>query len=68
MPDEKGIALDVLRAEVRDRYRNVAEDPTAQFQFQMGRPLAAKLGYESAVVDALPDRAVESFAGAGNPF
>jgi ubiquinone/menaquinone biosynthesis C-methylase UbiE len=26
------------------------------------------LGYESAVVDALPDRAVESFAGVGNPF
>jgi hypothetical protein len=26
------------------------------------------LGYEEAVVDALPDNAVEAFAGVGNPF
>ena len=28
----------------------------------------ALLGYDPAVVDSLPDRAVESFAGVGNPF
>jgi arsenite methyltransferase len=33
-----------------------------------GRGLASRLGYEPAEVDALPDRAVESFAGVGNPF
>jgi arsenite methyltransferase len=27
-----------------------------------------RLGYPSAIVDALPDRAVESFAGVNNPF
>ena len=42
--------------------------PRAQFHFHTGRPLAALLGYPSEVVDALPDRAVESFAGVGNPF
>ena len=42
--------------------------PQAGFHFHTGRELAARLGYEAAVVEALPDRAVESFAGVGNPF
>jgi ubiquinone/menaquinone biosynthesis C-methylase UbiE len=29
---------------------------------------AARLGYDTAIVDALPDVAVESFAGVANPF
>ena len=33
-----------------------------------GRPLAERLGYDPTVVDHFPDRAVESFAGVGNPF
>jgi arsenite methyltransferase len=33
-----------------------------------GRSLADRLGYDAAIVDTLPDRAVESFAGVGNPF
>ena len=57
-----------LREEVRDKYREVAADPTASFHFHTGRGLASRLGYEAAAVDALPDRAVESFAGVGNPF
>ena len=28
----------------------------------------ARLGHDTAMVDTLPDRAVESFAGVGNPF
>lgn len=59
---------ETLREEVRGKYREVATDPHRAFHFHTGRPLAARLGYESAVVDALPDRAVESFAGVGNPF
>jgi arsenite methyltransferase len=57
-----------LREQVRDKYREVAADPHRSFHFHTGRPLAARLGYEPAAVDALPDRAVESFAGVGNPF
>ena len=59
---------DALREQVRGKYREVAADPAASFHFHTGRPLARRLGYEAAVVDALPDRAVESFAGVGNPF
>lgn len=57
-----------LREEVRDKYRAVAVEPEAEYHFHTGRPLAARLGYDPTVVDALPDRAVESFAGVANPF
>ena len=57
-----------LREQVRDKYRAVALEPCAGFHFHTGRGLAGRLGYEVGVVDALPDRAVESFAGVGNPF
>ena len=57
-----------LRAQVREKYREVATDPQRPFHFHTGRPLAARLRYDTAAVDALPDRAVESFAGVGNPF
>ncbi|GAC1376912.1 MAG: hypothetical protein NVS3B21_12850 [Acidimicrobiales bacterium] len=59
---------ETLREHVRDKYRVVAVDPHRTFHFHTGRPLAARLGYDQAAVDALPDRAVESFAGVGNPF
>jgi arsenite methyltransferase len=59
---------EALREQVRDKYREVAVDPHAAFHFHTGRGLAARLGYEPGAVDALPDRAVESFAGVGNPF
>jgi arsenite methyltransferase len=57
-----------LREQVRDKYREVAVDPHRSFHFHTGRSLASRLGYESAAVDALSERAVESFAGVGNPF
>jgi arsenite methyltransferase len=58
----------VLREQVREKYREVATDPTQPFHFHTGRGLAHRLGYDEAAVAALPDRAVESFAGVGNPF
>lgn len=57
-----------LRKQVREKYREVAVDPGGSFHFHTGRSLAARLGYDPAAVGALPDRAVESFAGVGNPF
>ena len=59
---------DALREQVRGKYREVALDPGASFHFHTGRALASRLGYKPAAVGALPDRAVESFAGVGNPF
>ncbi len=68
MTDELVIDPELLREQVREKYREVAVEPAATFHFHTGRPLAARLGYDDAVVGALPDRAVESFAGVGNPF
>ncbi|MEO8162530.1 MAG: methyltransferase domain-containing protein [Ilumatobacteraceae bacterium] len=59
---------EVLREQVREKYRDVALEPNGTHHFHTGRPLATRLGYDQVVVDALPDRAVESFAGVGNPF
>ena len=57
-----------LREQVKSKYREVAADPTLTYHFHTGRRLARRLGYEDDAVDALPDRAVESFAGVANPF
>ena len=68
MSNETLVDVETLRTQVRDKYREVAEDPHGAHHFHTGRPLASRLGYEQAVDDALPDRAVESIAGNGNPF
>jgi SAM-dependent methyltransferase len=68
MADDLLVDPDLLRGQVRDKYREVAVDPHRTFHFHVGRTNAARLGYDADVVDALPDRAVESFAGVGNPF
>jgi SAM-dependent methyltransferase len=57
-----------LRQEVEAKYREVALNPNGPYHFQTGRRLATRLGYEHAVIDAMPDAAVESFAGVANPF
>jgi arsenite methyltransferase len=57
-----------LRDRVREKYRAVATDPAGPFHFHTGRDLARRLGYDADAVAALPDRAVESFAGVANPF
>ena len=59
---------EALREQVREKYREVATDPARPFHFHTGRGLAHRLGYDDEVVAALPERAVESFAGVGNPF
>jgi SAM-dependent methyltransferase len=68
MPNDLLVDAENLREQVREKYREVAVNPHRTFHFHTGRPLAARLGYEQTAVDALPDRAVESFAGVGNPF
>ncbi len=68
MSDKVMVDEEALREQVRVKYREVATDPNQTYHFLTGRPLAARLGYDKAVVDTLPDVAVESFAGVANPF
>jgi SAM-dependent methyltransferase len=68
MAEDLPVDPDALRDQVRAKYREVALKPGADFHFHTGRGLASRLGYDDGAVGALPDRAVESFAGVGNPF
>jgi arsenite methyltransferase len=68
MSDELPVNPDALREEVKSKYRDVALNPRGEYHFHTGRRLAKRLGYDAAVVDAMPEEAVESFAGVANPF
>ncbi|MDR7300087.1 methyltransferase domain-containing protein [Haloactinomyces albus] len=58
----------VLDDKVQQMYRQVAEQPHGNYHFEMGRPLAQRLGYPAALLRAAPVEAVESFAGVGYFF
>jgi arsenite methyltransferase len=64
------VAVDTqeLELKVQRMYRAVATDPRGEFHFELGRSLAVRLGYPDDVLDGLPERAIESFAGVGYVF
>lgn len=66
--DDIAVDADLLRDQIRNKYREVAADPHGEHHFHTGRFLATHLGYDEAFVASLPDMAVESFAGVANPF
>ncbi len=57
-----------LERRVKDVYRHVAEHPEEQHHFEMGRPLAERLGYPADLLDAIPPQSLASFAGVGYFF
>ena len=68
MATQQLLDTDLLRAAIQEEYAEVAACPLKGFHFHTGRFLAAHLGYPAERVDPLPEPAVESFAGVGNPF
>jgi SAM-dependent methyltransferase len=68
MTPELAIDPAVLRRAIQHEYEEVATCPAKGFHFHTGRVLAERLGYPAEWVDPLPDAAIESFAGVGNPF
>jgi arsenite methyltransferase len=53
---------------VQDMYTEVAYLPTKTFHFPTGRWACEYVGYPGDELDAIPQSAVESFAGVGYPF
>jgi hypothetical protein len=53
------VDLDELRKEVREKYREVAQHPTAEYHFHTGRAHALRLGYRPSPQTTL--------SGAGSP-
>ena len=62
------VDVEKLHHEVQIKYAEVARTPNKGFHFHTGRTLAERLDYSKDVLDALPPKCVESFAGVGNPF
>lgn len=57
-----------LEAKVKAMYRDVATAPDGDYHFELGRPVADRLGYPGEVLDRIPAGAIESFAGVGHFF
>src|SRR3954471_20036649 len=55
-----------LRERVRELYREVAQQPGADFHFETGRAVAERLGYPAGWLDVVPPDALASFAGVGH--
>jgi SAM-dependent methyltransferase len=62
------VDTDEVRAAIREEYREVAASPDKGFHFHTGRKLAGICGYRDAWLEGIPEPAIESFAGTGNPF
>lgn len=63
-----GLGLEELRLALQEEYREVALHPEQGFHFHTGRTLAPLVGYNDEWVQGIPESALESFAGTGNPF
>jgi arsenite methyltransferase len=57
-----------LESKVKSMYSDVAANPHGEFHFEMGRPMAERLGYAPADLDRIPPEAIDSFAGVGHFF
>lgn len=68
LPKAPAVDRETLRDAIREEYQEVAREPGKGFHFHTGRRLAAILGYDESVLEGVPDAAIESFAGTGNPF
>jgi len=66
----QAIELDTanLRKAIQDEYREVAEHPNKGFHFHTGRRLTQIVGYKDEWLAGVSERAIETFAGTGNPF
>jgi arsenite methyltransferase len=66
--EELSLNLGELRQAIQSEYAEVALHPEQGFHFHTGRPLTQMLGYEEPWLEGIPETAIESFAGTGNPF
>jgi ubiquinone/menaquinone biosynthesis C-methylase UbiE len=57
-----------LEAKVKTMYRHVAEAPHERYHFELGAPVALRVGYDADRLAAVPESAVEWFAGVGYFF
>ena len=61
------IDVELLKSEIKKTYASVSQEPEKDFIFPTGRAWAEDLDYPPELA-AVPEAAVESFAGVANPF
>jgi len=57
-----------IEESIRQKYIKVASTPEGQFQYPTGRSGLEALTYDQELIQNLPDSAVTSYCGVGNPF
>mgnify|MGYP001362374262 CR=1 FL=1 len=70
MQDEplSGTRAAAICAEIRRKYRAVADSPAGAFPYPIGRESALGLGYEEGWIESIPPEVIDRFVGVGNPF
>ncbi len=68
MAVEVDIDVGLLKSEIRKTYADVSQQPEKDYMFPTGRGWAEDLEYPAALLEQLPESAVESFAGVANPY
>lgn len=53
---------------VREKYAQVSRSAAGKFNYPTGRDGAIQQGYDSAIIQSMPDELIESFCGVGNPL
>lgn len=61
-------AVKILRDEISREYTEVATVPDRGYHFNIGRAALAMNGYQKGWLEGIPESAIESFSGMGNPF
>lgn len=61
-------AVRILRDEISREYTDVALEPDRGYHFNTGRAALAMNGYEQEWIDGIPESAISSFSGMGNPL
>jgi arsenite methyltransferase len=57
-----------IRQSLRCRYAAVAQSPTGQFSYPVGRESADRLAYRTDLLNRVPGDVIARFVGVGNPF
>ena len=53
---------------IHKKYKKVAQKPSGLFKYPTGRAGLEALQYPSELIKALPEAAIDSYCGVGNPF
>jgi len=57
-----------IQETIHQKYARVSESPEGHFRYTTGRAGLEALNYDPEIIQALPETAIASYCGVGNPF